>query len=467
MDKSKTIYRIAACLLAGLLALGLAALPQGRGQQVAFGASTDMTLRVKVDLSARVAAAFEASPSPRDIYLAVYPGAGDEGAAIALLSAGQGSYDATADQYAASADLPASALAGKSDFCLAAVVYTKSAYWRSFDDGESIAATSLSAARKLSYLASGSLTTTINVDNPAPTKSAFKYDEQDAYTGKACSANVSAKVSGVGMIITTYRKRESGDSYAAASTAEPVSIGSYHLYAQVSSGSSFGVSNPIYLGTYSIVPTKSAGIYKTKGEKKKLAVYWHRKTSTANTSGYELAYRKQGSSSWHHKSVSSAATGHLTLKGLASAKRYYVKVRVYRKSYGRTYYSGYSKSYLSKITKSTHTNTTLRLTLTLNMGTHGCNCPELSLKGGGHSYIQQSVSQWYVDGKAVSDTKFFSTSYAFKSGFFSKHRVSAVMALTVHVNTSYRVYLNNGKTTHELSSGLKVGYKSEHKSLSW
>lgn len=97
----------------------------------------------------------------------------------------------------------------------------------------------------------------------------------------------------------------------------------------------------IYSGTitkYFYIKPKKVTISSAKSSSsKKLTVKWKKPTGGAG-SGYQIAYKKKGASSWTYKKVSSSTLSK-TLTGLTKGKYYYVKVRGYVKN-GSTYKYG-------------------------------------------------------------------------------------------------------------------------------
>lgn len=63
--------------------------------------------------------------------------------------------------------------------------------------------------------------------------------------------------------------------------------------------------------------------------------------SVSDATGYQVAYKKVGSASWKHASVTSSTTK--TLTGLSCGSKYAVKVRAYKTVDGKRTYGNYSK----------------------------------------------------------------------------------------------------------------------------
>ncbi|MDR1016306.1 MAG: hypothetical protein LBL67_02390 [Coriobacteriales bacterium] len=96
--------------------------------------------------------------------------------------------------------------------------------------------------------------------------------------------------------------------------------------------------------------SKPSSVSKIKVGNNKITPYWHRQTSSANTSGYEIAYKKAGSNHYSYKYASGCDTSHKTIK-VGNHKRYYVKVRVYKTLSGKKYYSTWTGTKKSAYTK--------------------------------------------------------------------------------------------------------------------
>jgi hypothetical protein len=175
-----------------------------------------------------------------------------------------------------------------------------------------------------------------------PSKASFSYDKSDVYNGKAQSANVKAKASGL-TFKTYYREQTKGSAYAKATASAPKLPGYYHVYAKVASGY-------IYLGGYNIYPA-APKYAKAKAYNNAEKVYWSRQASGSNTTGYEIAYRLTSSKSWHYVWVSGRKASSKMVKKLANHKYYYVKARVYKTTYGHKYYSAWTKQYKTPKTK--------------------------------------------------------------------------------------------------------------------
>ena len=98
--------------------------------------------------------------------------------------------------------------------------------------------------------------------------------------------------------------------------------------------------------TFKINP-KPVKLTKLKAGKKKLTAYWKK---GSGITGYQLQYsRKSSFASATKVTVSGTATLKKTLKGLKSGKKYYVRIRAYKKVGGKKYYSPWSKALSTKV----------------------------------------------------------------------------------------------------------------------
>ena len=98
--------------------------------------------------------------------------------------------------------------------------------------------------------------------------------------------------------------------------------------------------------TFKIIPA-AVNLKELEAGKKKLTVEWE-KGSKAD--GYEIEYsRKKDFSDSETVSVKGAGKTSKVIKKLKKGKNYYVRVRAYKKSGGKTYYSKWSKSMKKKV----------------------------------------------------------------------------------------------------------------------
>ena len=92
--------------------------------------------------------------------------------------------------------------------------------------------------------------------------------------------------------------------------------------------------------SYTIVP-KTASIKKVKKGRRRLTVKMSTKPSVLGGSGYQIAYRAKGSSSWNYRTVWSQT---VKIRKLKRGSRYVVMVRAYKNDGGATYYGNWSKA---------------------------------------------------------------------------------------------------------------------------
>ena len=85
-------------------------------------------------------------------------------------------------------------------------------------------------------------------------------------------------------------------------------------------------------------------------KKKRVKITW--KTTKGikdKATGYQISYRRKGTKKWYYKLVKGAKKSTLTLKKLRRKKRYSVKVRMYKKVSGKTYYGTWSLTRTVKV----------------------------------------------------------------------------------------------------------------------
>ncbi|MDO4169258.1 MAG: lectin like domain-containing protein [Lachnospiraceae bacterium] len=150
------------------------------------------------------------------------------------------------------------------------------------------------------------------------------------YTGSNTSQSPVVKLNGKKLTKgTDYKISYSNNKKPGVATMKITGIGKY--YGTVSK-------------KYNIKPKKTSITSLSSKSKKKLTVKW--KKSTGAT-GYKVYVRKQGSKKWTLKKTTSKTS--YTISKLTSKKKYYVKVRAYKKSGSKTIYSSYSATKSKKI----------------------------------------------------------------------------------------------------------------------
>ncbi len=170
------------------------------------------------------------------------------------------------------------------------------------------------------------------------TKSQFTYSlAAKAYTGSAQGVTVTPK-SGVGSVTAVYYTGMDGTSYAKSKT-KPKNIGTYKVTVTVAAGSQY-LAGTVVLGKFKINPKKMA-TPRTEARAKRLYVYWTKASAAQNVTGYQVRYRRTGSSAWSTRtcrpSLSSTA-----FTALVWGESYQVQVRSYKKVGGVNYYGDWS-----------------------------------------------------------------------------------------------------------------------------
>lgn len=134
-----------------------------------------------------------------------------------------------------------------------------------------------------------------------------------AYTGYSRKPKVIVKYGSTVISSSNYTVTYSNNKSVGKATVKITGSGSYYT--------------GTITKTFYIVPKKPTISSCKSSAKKKITIKWKKATGS---SGYQIAYRKYGSSTWKYKTVSSS-TRSKTLTSLTSKKYYYVKVRGYKK----------------------------------------------------------------------------------------------------------------------------------------
>jgi hypothetical protein len=96
------------------------------------------------------------------------------------------------------------------------------------------------------------------------------------------------------------------------------------------------------------------------------------------------------------------------------------------------------------------------VTLTINMGKRGVNCPELYFVKDGKQTLVQAVSKWIIDGKQVSSNTVFDKYFFADDWDASEHTVTVVMSTTLKAGT-YSVKFTGGGAQKTLGSITVAG----------
>lgn len=96
---------------------------------------------------------------------------------------------------------------------------------------------------------------------------------------------------------------------------------------------------------YHILP-KKVSISSAKSTSRRSITIKYKKVT--KPTGYQIAYRKKGSSTWKYRYVSSKYASK-KLTGLSRRKYYYVKVRAYKTVSGKKYFGSFSTTKKVKV----------------------------------------------------------------------------------------------------------------------
>lgn len=164
--------------------------------------------------------------------------------------------------------------------------------------------------------------------------------------------------------------------------------------------------------TFKIIPKKTS-ISSVKGTKSSITVKW--KKQSKQVSGYQIQYTtdKKFKKSVKTTTVSSYKTTSKTIKSLSTNKKYYVRVRTYKKVGKTKYYSGWTSAkavnvgnphthkYTSKVTK----NATCT---SKGVKTYKCSCGASYTKPipatGAHKWVNHTATKqekYWVDGETT------------------------------------------------------------------
>lgn len=146
-----------------------------------------------------------------------------------------------------------------------------------------------------------------------------------------------------------YRKTGSATKWTKVATVKGGNVLSWKDTKATTNGTKYTYTVRAYAGSVKSSYEKGEEIYRlTRGSitskkssaKKKLTVKWKK---NAKASGYQVQYSTSSSfTKKTTKTVSGASTLSKTISGLKSGKKYYVRVRSYKKVKGEKYYSAWS-----------------------------------------------------------------------------------------------------------------------------
>ena len=158
--------------------------------------------------------------------------------------------------------------------------------------------------------------------------------KDQVYTGKALTPPVTVKYNGKTL-------NEGTDYLVAYYNNKAVGRASVSIKGE---GEYSGVKS----ATFRILPRKTS-INKLTAGQQSIALKW---TTRAEATGYEIQYSlKKNFSTKTTKRIKGKKVGKITLKGLEKGKRYYVRMRCYKKIKKDYYYSAWSKIKSVKLKK--------------------------------------------------------------------------------------------------------------------
>ncbi|MBO7674925.1 MAG: hypothetical protein J6S63_07935, partial [Atopobiaceae bacterium] len=148
------------------------------------------------------------------------------------------------------------------------------------------------------------------------------------YTGKAIAPAVTVKMGSV-----TLKK---GTHFSVTYASGRKAVGTYNIKVTLKGG--YAGSKTV---TFTIVP-KATSVSKLTAASKGFTVTW--KKQATQTTGYQVQYATNAKFTAGAKTVTVKGTGTVSKKvaKLTAKKRYYVRVRTYRTTGGKTYYSAWS-----------------------------------------------------------------------------------------------------------------------------
>lgn len=153
------------------------------------------------------------------------------------------------------------------------------------------------------------------------------------YTGKARKPEIKVYVNGKKIKGSQYTVTYKNNKKIGTATVTVKGKGKYKKYVGTT--------------TYKIVPDKTTLSRVKSSQKGKLSLKW----KTSKGQGYQIQYStgKKFASGTKVKNVSGQKKTSVTLKGLKSKKKYYVRIRTYQKVDGQIWYSDWSKAGKVKI----------------------------------------------------------------------------------------------------------------------
>ena len=172
---------------------------------------------------------------------------------------------------------------------------------------------------------SGSVTKSFTINARAISKATASSISNKTYTGSAIKPTVTLKYNGKTLTKgTDYTVKYSSNKSTGKATITITGI------------KNFTGTKKVY---FYIVP-KKVTISSAKSSKTKTITLKYKKATGA--SGYQIRYRKKGSSTWSYKTVSSGSTLSKTISGLKKKTNYQIGVRAYKTVSSKKYYGSWS-----------------------------------------------------------------------------------------------------------------------------
>ena len=162
----------------------------------------------------------------------------------------------------------------------------------------------------------------IPINNAKVSLTATKFN----YTGSKINPKVSININGVGVLTSNYNVSYSNNIKVGVGKVIITGKGNY---------------TGTIIKTFTIIPKKPT-VKKFILYNKKIKTYINKTSDSPN--GYQIKYKKKGSS-WKTKTIYKTT---FKLKKLKRNKKYYIKIRSFKKVNHTTYYSNWSKKYSVK-----------------------------------------------------------------------------------------------------------------------
>ena len=202
--------------------------------------------------------------------------------------------------------------------------------------------------------------------------------------------------------------------------------------------------------TFYIVPKKTSVKSISNSSDKKLTVKWSKVTGA---SGYQIAYRKKGSSTWKYTTTTKTSK---TLSSLSRGTKYYVKVRAYKTVDGTKKYGSWSDSK----TKTTLTYRQVRINKLISVAKSKLGCKYKYGAAGPTRFDCSGFTMYCYKQIGVSlPHSSYAQAKKGKKVSIKNLKVGDIVYRSHHVG----IYVGNGKVIHAPYSGARVSYTSASK----